>query len=217
MKKCIIIANGKSPGKKLFPFLRTKNYKDIICADGGANSARKLGITPKYIVGDFDSITSTSLNYFRRKSAIVQIKNQDDTDVEKTLKYAIKKGYNDCVLLGVIGNRLDHSICNLSIVLKFSDRIRIRIIYEKSLLSVEKDDVELKTFPGEIISIFSFDSKTKIQSKGLKYELQNISLPFGKKESESNEAVGNSVSIKVKKGSIFLIRSFDIVRRNDFI
>lgn len=217
MKKCIIIANGTSPGKKLISFLSTRNYNDIICADGGANSARKLGVIPKYIIGDFDSITDSNLDYFKNKSVIVHNNDQNDTDVEKALKYAIKKGYKDCILLGVIGNRLDHSICNLSIVKKFSDKIRTRIIYKKSVLSVERREVEIKTSPDEIISIFAFDSKVKVTSIGLKYELRNISLPFGEKESESNEAVGNSVSVKIKNGSIFLIRLFDVVSRNDFI
>jgi len=217
MKKCIIIANGTSPGKKLISFLNAINYKDIICADGGANSVRKLKLIPKYIIGDFDSVTETNLDYYKNKSVIVYENNQYDTDVEKALKYAIKKGYKDCILLGVIGNRLDHSICNLSIVMKFSGKIRTRIIYEKSVLSVERGEIEIKTSPEEIISIFAFNSKVKITSKGLKYELKNISLPFGEKESESNEAIGNSVSIKIKNGSIFLIRLFDIARRNDFI
>ncbi len=217
MKKCIIIANGTSPNKKLISFLGKRNYEDIICADGGANSAYKIGIIPKYIVGDFDSITAATLNYFRNKSEIVQMKSQYDTDVEKALKYSVNKGYKDCILLGVIGNRLDHSICNLSIVLKYAGKIKARIIYEKSILSVEKGEIELKTYKGEVISLFAFDSRTKILSKGLKYELKNISIPFGKRESESNEAIGKSVSIKIKNGRIFLIRLFESSARNDII
>ncbi len=217
MKKCIILAYGTPPGKKLISFLAKRDYTDIICADGGANSARKLGIIPNYIIGDFDSITETNLNYFSVKSDIIRIKRQNDTDVEKAIKLAIKKGYQDCLLLGVIGNRLDHSICNLSIILKFSEKIRIRIIYEKSVLSVESGEVKLTTKPGEVISLFAFDSRTKISSKGLRYELRNTSLPFGKKEGESNKAKGKSVSLKITNGKIFLIRLFDIAKNNGFI
>jgi thiamine pyrophosphokinase len=217
MKKCIIIANGTQPDKKLISFLTNRGYTDLICADGGANYARKLGVIPDYIIGDFDSITENNLNYFSGKSEIVRIKRQSDTDVEKAIKLAIKKGYKDCLLLGVIGNRLDHSICNLSIILKFAEKIRLRIIYEKSVLSVERGEINLITKPGEMISLFSFDSRTKIFSKGLKYELRNIPLQFGKNEGESNQATGKSVSIKIKNGRIFLIRLFDIAKNNGFI
>ncbi|RJP67339.1 MAG: thiamine diphosphokinase [Ignavibacteriales bacterium] len=217
MKKCIILANGTPPDKKLISFLARKKYNDIICADGGANSARKLGIIPNYIIGDFDSITETNLNYFSDKSEVIRIKRQNDTDVEKAIKLAIKKGYKDCLLLGAIGNRLDHSICNLSIILKFAEKIRIRIIYEKSMLSVESGEINLTTKPGEVISLFAFDSRTKIFSKGLRYELRNTSLPFGSKEGESNNSKGKSVSLKIKNGKIFLIRLFDIAKNNGFI
>ncbi len=217
MKKCIIIANGTPPGKKLISFLVKKEYTDIICADGGANAARKLGIIPNYIIGDFDSITETNLNYFSDKSEVIRIKRQNDTDVEKAIKSAIKKGYKDCLLLGVIGNRLDHSICNLSIILKFAEKIRIRIIYEKSVLSVESGEINITTKPGEVISLFAFDSRTKILSKGLRYELRNTSLQFGRKEGESNKAKGKSVSLKIRNGKIFLIRLFDIAKNNGFI
>ena len=54
MKKCIIIANGKSPSKKVVNYFLEKGFNTIICADGGANSAKKLGIIPDFIIGDFD-------------------------------------------------------------------------------------------------------------------------------------------------------------------
>ncbi|MCK7517698.1 MAG: hypothetical protein MZV64_08270 [Ignavibacteriales bacterium] len=55
MKKCLIIANGKSPTKKVVEYFYSKGFNTIICADGGANSARKLGIIPDFIIGDLDS------------------------------------------------------------------------------------------------------------------------------------------------------------------
>ncbi|MFO7446876.1 MAG: thiamine diphosphokinase, partial [Ignavibacteriaceae bacterium] len=70
MKKCIILANGKPPKKSLVTFLQKRNYSSLICADGGANSARKLNLTPDVIIGDLDSITSKNLKYFNKKSKI---------------------------------------------------------------------------------------------------------------------------------------------------
>jgi thiamine pyrophosphokinase len=75
----------------------------------------------------------------------------------------------------------------------------------------------LKTHPKEIISIYAFDSKTKIKSYGLKYPLKNISLPFGKKESTSNEAVHKEVKLNVKGGKIFIIRDYEIMKKYGLI
>ena len=213
--KCIILANGKSPAKSLLTYLSKKGYSTLICADGGANTARKINVLPNYIIGDFDSITKNTLKYFSGKSTIVRIKRQNDTDVEKCIKYAIKKKLDDIVLIGVTGSRLDHSFCNLGIILKFYNSAKLRIISEDSLLAPYSGHVNLNTCSGETISLYGFDSKTKINSSGLHYPLKNISLPFGIKESTSNLAVANTVKLRISGGVIFIIRDFKTVMKHD--
>ena len=217
MNKCIILANGKSPQLSVIEYLKKKNYSTLICADGGANSANKLKIVPDFILGDFDSIDKQTLNKFKANSKIIQIKRQNDTDVEKCLKFAIKKKFSEAVLLGVTGNRLDHTFCNLGIVIKFYDKIKLGIIAENSILIPYIGKVELKTYPGETISLYGFDKKTKIYSRDLKYPLKNISLPFGEKESTSNIALTSSTKINITGGIIFLIRDYYTVKKYDLL
>ncbi|MCX6167895.1 MAG: thiamine diphosphokinase [Ignavibacteriales bacterium] len=213
MKKCIILANGQPPRKKYFDYLIKNDYQTLICADGGANSAEKLNIIPDYIIGDLDSINPGVYDYYYEKCEIIKITRQNDTDVEKCLKFAIKKKYDEVILLGATGDRLDHSFCNIGIVLKFFDKIIIKIIHHKSILTAFTGKVRLKTFPKETISIYGIDSKTKIYSHGLKYELKNISLPFGIKESTSNVALQNEVELDIRGGIVFVIRDFETMRK----
>ncbi|MCX6148895.1 MAG: thiamine diphosphokinase [Ignavibacteriales bacterium] len=217
MKKCIILANGKSPDKKIIRFLKKKGYKTLICADGGANSARRLNLIPDYIIGDLDSISENNLQFYTGKSEIIKINRQNDTDLEKCLKFAIRKKFNECFLLGTVGDRLDHSFANLSIVLKYSDKIKINLISERSLLTTEKGTVEFASFPGETISLYAFNEKTVITSKGLKYKLDNDQLVFGKKESTSNVATAEKIHLNITGGKIFLIRDIESMRKHDFI
>jgi len=217
MKKCIIIANGDLPKRNHIKILMQKNYNTIICADGGANSAAKLNVIPDFIIGDIDSITDETKKMFHNKSKFIQIKRQNDTDVEKCLKFAIKNKFSEAILLGATGDRLDHSICNLGIVIKFYDKIKIKIVHQKSLLIPISGEVNFKTTKGETISLYGFDEKTFITSIGLKYKLKKESLPFGKKESTSNVAISNLVHLKIENGIIFLIRDFGLARMNDFI
>jgi len=213
LKKCIILGNGKTPKKELITFLQKNNYSVLICADGGADKAKKLNLVPDYIIGDLDSVKESTLKFFYRKSEIIRLERQNDTDVEKCLKFAIKKKFEDIILLGVTGDRLDHTFCNLGIVIKFFRQIKLKIIAENSLLIPYSGNVELKTIPNEIISLYGFDDKTKIISKGLKYPLKNISLPFGKKESTSNAAVSDKVNLNIKGGIIFVIRDFNVMKK----
>jgi thiamine pyrophosphokinase len=215
MKKCVIIANGKSPTKKIIEYFYNKDFNTIICADGGANSAKKLGVVPDFIIGDLDSISLSTLKYFKNKSTIIQIKRQNDTDVEKCLKFAIKNKFNEVVLLGVTGDRLDHTICNLGIIIKFFNRIKIYLAAESSLLIPINNDQIIRSKIGETISIYAFDKKTLITSNGLKYSLIRSSLPFGVRESTSNVSVSNTIKLKVSGGIIFIIRDFNFMKKHD--
>ncbi len=215
MKKCIILANGKPPRKSVITFFQKNGFDTLLCADGGADSALRLGLTPDYIIGDLDSISKEAIKKFKNTSKILQYKRQNDTDVEKCLKFVIKNKFDEALLIGVTGNRLDHTICNLGIVLKFFSKIKLSLLAENSYLKPYTGDVRLKTQKGEIISLYGFDKKTKITSKGLKYPLKNISLPFGEKESTSNVSTSNSIQLKIRNGIIFIIRDFNTMMKYD--
>ena len=213
MKKCIILANGKPPKKSVITDLMKLGYSTLFCADGGANSALKMNLVPNFIIGDLDSISEKSIKFFRGKVKIIKLNRQNDTDVEKCLQTAIKQKFSEAVLVGVTGNRLDHTICNLGIVLKFYNKIKIKIVAENSHLQAISGTNKLTTIPGETISIYGIDSVTKIYSDGLKYPLKNVSLPFGKKESTSNITLGNQITLNIRKGKIFVVRDFHLLKK----
>jgi thiamine pyrophosphokinase len=215
MKKCIILANGKPPKKSEISFIMRRGYDKLICADGGANAAAEFGLLPDYIIGDLDSIRPDVYNFFNGKCRIMRITRQTDTDVEKCIKFLIKQKYDEVLLIGATGDRLDHTFCNLGIVLKYFSQISIRILHQKSLLSAHSGKVLLKTCPAEVISIYGIESRTTIQSKGLKYPLKNIHLPFGVRESTSNVSLGDQVELTVKRGIVLVIRNFDLMRKHD--
>ncbi len=216
MNRSIILANGQHPEKDVFTYLQSKGFDKLVCADGGANSAFQLDLIPDYIIGDLDSIHSSVREYYKGKSKIIQISRQDDTDVEKSLKFLIQNNCKEVVLLGATGDRLDHTFCNLGITLKFFDQIKIYILHQKSLLEVREGKSELQTTPGEVISLYGFDGNTLIKTDGLKYPLEYEPLPFGVRESTSNEALGDEIKISVSGGRIFIIRNFSEIIKNDF-
>ena len=215
MKKCIIIANGKSPTKKVVEYFYSKGFSTIICADGGANSAKKLGVNQDFIIGDLDSIDQQVLKYFQSESKVIKIKRQNDTDVEKCLKFAIKKGFKEVVLLGVTGDRLDHTICNLGIIIKFFNKIKIHISAENSFLSAFNKTVIIKSKINETVSLYAFNKQTFITSKGLQYPLQKSNLAFGEKESTSNVSISEMIELKIIGGIVFIIRDFNFMKKYD--
>lgn len=215
MKKCIILANGKPPRKQIIKYLFNKGYITLICADGGANHARKMNLVPDFIIGDLDSISDKTFNFYKSKSKIIKVTRQNDTDVEKALKLAIRKGYKESILLGVTGDRLDHTFCNLGIVIKFFNKIKSMIIAENSILIPLSNKNTITSIHGETISLYGFNRRTSITTKGLKYPLTKTALPFGERESTSNVSTSTEVKINVEGGIIFLIRDFNFLKSND--
>jgi thiamine pyrophosphokinase len=217
LKRCIILANGKAPSKGTVTVLKFIGYSLLVCADGGADTARRLGLTPDFIIGDFDSIRPETVNYFRNKSRIIRIRRQNDTDVEKCLKFVIGKKYTEAILLGGTGDRLDHSFCNIGIVIKFFDKIKVKIVSEKSILTPYSGKVELQTVKDETVSLYGLNERTKITSEGLKYPLKKTTLPFGRRESTSNVATGETIELKIEGGIIFVIRDFNLLKKHGLL
>lgn len=215
--KAIIVGNGDSPQKSVILKLQKVGYNTLIAADGGANSLFKLGLLPDLIIGDFDSITGNVKAYYSDKSEFIKRKEQSDTDVEKALKYLIKKKFKDVVLLGVSGRRIDHGIANLSLVLKYSSLINIKVIAGSSVLSVLDKSKTIRAAVGETISVFGFAPNGQITSTGLEFPLKDSSLFFGTEESISNKAITTQVSFQIKSGKFFIVRAFKTVWKNGFI
>lgn len=215
-KGCIILANGKPPDKELLDYFRSTGFETLICADGGANSARIMGVVPDFIVGDLDSIEPTTLEYFSDTSKVVKYKRQNDTDVEKCIKFAAKKEFTKCLIMGATGDRLDHSFCNIGITIKFMGLIDIYLASGESLLEPFSGTIERECTIGETVSIYGVDKETLFTTKGLQYRLKSESLAFGVRESTSNIAVSNKIKITASKGSGLLIRSLQSVKENGF-
>lgn len=203
-KKALIIANGILPSKNILKkFVSSAHI--IICADGGANAARKHNITPDIIIGDFDSITSSTKKFFRNVPQL-SIENQNSTDLEKAICYCIEKKNSSVVLLGATGTRIDHSTGALGCFKRFSHFIEMHIVDTVGILSCIRKKITFAAKMNEKISLIPLDRCEGVTTKNLKYALKNGVLELGIRDGISNEAVNSSVSLSLKKGTLLLYR-----------
>ena len=84
----------------------------IVC-DSGQKHIQGLGLKPDLFVGDFDSSEKPDTAV----ETIVLPREKDDTDTIFAVKEGLKRGYREFLLLGVIGERFDHSFVNVSALL----------------------------------------------------------------------------------------------------
>ena len=205
-KHALIIANGTLPSADRIR-LAARNADYIVCADGGANHARRLGITPDIILGDFDSLYASTRKYFK---SVVQekIEDQENTDLEKALEYCIKHHFSSADIVGAFGDRIDHTTGSLGCFKKFGTKIHIRFLDSVGETTRILKSLTIKTTKGEKISLIPLERCTGITTQHLLYPLHAETLELGVREGISNEATGRSVTITVKKGTLLLYRFY---------
>ena len=141
MARCVIVGGaGIGCYQRIRDSLREDDW--FVYCDGGLNHQRELGRKPDLIVGDFDSherpVTDTE--------TIVLPREKDDTDTVYAVKEAIRRGFRDFLLIGVTGERFDHTFGNVSLLLYLdSQGIPARILDDYSEMSiVSRKEAEVK-------------------------------------------------------------------------
>jgi len=202
MNRALILANGKSPSKRLFQKILV-SADLFICADGGANTAARFGCTPDLIIGDFDSIKKKTIEHFSNVD-MKRLQDQNSTDLEKALTAALQKKCKEIVVLGATGGRLDHALGNLSALIKFSGKVHIIFIDNTGKFIAVHQSIEFCFPVGTIISLLPLSRCSGIVTKGLKWNLKNELLELGVRESTSNVVVSSPVNINVRKGNLII-------------
>jgi thiamine pyrophosphokinase len=205
-RRALVIANGEPPKKlRLQALVREANV--VLCADGGANTALKLGVVPDAIIGDLDSVHTETLVKFR-KVPTYQDSNDETTDLEKAIAWAIKAKYDHVTVVGGSGKRLDQAIGNLGVLAKFYPDAVVRIVDDFGELTYVGRALTFEAKKGEIVSLIPLSRCEGIVTSGLRYALNGESLELGVREGTSNVVTESLVSVKVKKGHLLLFRVF---------
>lgn len=206
-KRALIIANGEPP-KKQHLYELIKEAGTIICADGGANTALKFGVTPNAIVGDLDSIHAEALVKFHR---IPTFEDRDDetTDLEKCIRWAIRSKYDHLTVVGATGRRLDHTVGNLGVLAKFYPDAVVRFVDDLGELRYVGRELVFESERGNIVSLIPLNRCDGVTTVGLKYALEGEMLQLGRREGTSNVVVSSPVRITVKKGDLVIFKLFD--------
>ena len=206
-KKIIgIFCNGEKISKKIFS-LFSNEINFIICADGGSNKIHHLNIEPDIIIGDMDSISNKSLKKFK-KSKIISINNQNSTDLEKALKFAVKMNPDKIYIFGAMGNRIDHTLTNLNLIKKYYKYSDIQFITNKSKLIYSNKPVKLHEKIGTTISLIPIGKVTNVHLTGFLYPLNYENLEFGGRDGQSNRSIAYEQIIDFEKGELFIVINF---------
>lgn len=200
MKKCVIFGAGEY-GAALPRFQADVFY---IAADGGLSEIQKAGITPNLIVGDFDSL---KMDLPQNIPVLKLPVKKDVTDMDAAVSEGVRHGCSRFVIYGGMGGRLDHTLANISLLARLSQKgfsaemtdgaFTVTALTNASLSFDEKKE--------GIVSVFSFtDVSEGVSIRGLKYELENEALRSDFALGVSNSFIGKASEISVKNGTLIV-------------
>lgn len=202
----VIVSNGFPPTKTLLE-KEVSKADLLIGADGGGNRILEHDLVPQVVIGDLDSFEKPEQVDFE----IIHQPEQETNDLEKALSLALQKGATTCHVLGAFGQRMDHSLKNLSVMKKFEGLLDKLIYRDETFDAFIIDEHFSGELPvGSIVSLFPLSGETKgIKTKGLKYSLNSESLKNGARDGSSNETIQPKFSIEIEEGDlvVFLERS----------
>lgn len=204
MNRCVIIGGAEiGDYSRISRILRGDDF--FICCDSGLRHAEKLRITPSLIVGDFDSSERPDTDI----ETIALPREKDDTDSVYAAKEAVRRGYENFLLIGMIGERFDHTFGNVSLLLWLDS------IGKKAQIADDYSEMEIVSRgTAEIDDSYAFFSLLNISGtaqditiRGAKYPLEGAEITSEYQYGISNEVIpGGKATVSVGKGGVLLVK-----------
>lgn len=180
---------------------------NIIAADGAADFLFRHKIIPDSITGDFDSISTDTLRYFKTKKVTInKVADQNSNDLEKAIRLSQLMKMKKIFVIGYGGRRIDHTLNNFSILKKYYGKAEIHFIDDTFEIFFSAKPVKFSYKKNETLSIFALDEKVRVTTEGLKYNLKNETLQFGVREGALNSTSSTNINLNVTKGTLLIFK-----------
>lgn len=211
----LLIANGEACSAELIGQLLEWS-PTVVVLDNAIWRVFDLGIKVDVLLGDFDrrpdgsDLDLDSIRAQQYPLDIVHAPDQNKTDLDKGIEYLIEQGYPAVNIIWATGRRADHTLTNMTNIVRYKDRIRIVMIDDHSKIFPLVGRFEKWYEAGTPISLIPVGTVTGFTSEGLKYNLREATLKLGYFTSSSNEASEDGfVRIEAKSGDLLIMECWD--------
>lgn len=206
----LIIANGEACSSELLNQLLEWSPL-VVVLDSAIERVVELGIKIDVLIGDFDR--DFDYEYYKNLQYPIEIikdSNQENYDLDKAILYLINKKIPAANIVWATGKRMDHTLTNITNLVKYQDKIKLVILDDYSKITPLPKQFK-KWFPAQsIVSLIPLGKVSGINTTNLKYPLINDELILGFKPGSSNEVmIDGFVEINYTDGHLLLIESND--------
>jgi thiamine pyrophosphokinase len=218
--RAVVFANGRLRDTQARKIHTTLHPDDIvIAADGGAHHCLSLGVRPRYVIGDLDSLDRDELSQLKSQGSEIfqHPRRKDYTDLELALRHAQELGVDEILVLGALGDRWDQTIANILLPAILSPVSRQnatrkppRICFlegEQELFFLRGGDrLEIRGQPGDIVSLIPIaDCALGVTTQNLEYALEADDLLLGSTLGISNVLLGKKGSVSLNEGFLLCV------------
>ena len=207
--KCLILSGGTAPGQNMIE----KYAQDadlVIGVDGAADIFDRYDWVPDILIGDFDTADAGCVeNLEKRGTKVIRLaERKNQTDTEAAVDYALFAGMDELLILGAIGSRMDHTLANISMLVR-ADKAgaSCRIVDEYNELTVSDRDMTLSGEKGQGVSILPLTGEVCVSADGLKYPLNKLILGWDSSRGVSNVMTGELAHISISGGYALIIKT----------
>lgn len=212
----LIITGGIIEDEFACEIIKNGGFEVIIAADSGMDFLYRNHLTPDIIVGDFDSVDSNALDYFKERTRVefCQLNQEkDDTDTEFAIRDAISRGMTEITILGGTGSRLDHVLGNINLLgIGIENDVSIELVDRHNRIRMvnRSTRMEKKTQYGSYVSLIPYTEKvTNVTLTGFKYNLSEFTMGGFNSLGISNEIVDDIAEISFENGILLIVESCD--------
>lgn len=210
----LIIANGEACNADLLgQLLEWSPF--IVVLDGAIKRVLELGIKIDVLLGDFDrnELDLDDIRAVQFPIEIIQTPDQNKTDLEKAFDFLIERGFPAVNVVWATGRRADHTIANITNIIRYKSKLFITIIDDYSVIYplLPSPHIYTKWYAkGSTISLIPVGEAHGIKTKNLMYNIDNQSLTLGYQNGNSNEALSDGlVEISYQSGDLLLMECHD--------
>lgn len=240
MEHILIVTGGQFDIEFAQQYVRTLSFDKVFAVDKGLEYAGILGIIPDAVMGDFDTVKPDVLQKYKSmvEDGFGNVyleqypEKKDATDTELAVQYAITCLPDDITILGATGNRIDHLLMNLGLLLEIekngiagqivdgnnrirlldstiqNDRTRAKAPYTVHM-AVTRNKF-LSGYSNQYLSVIPMSGKvTGLTLEGVLYPLTDTTVNQGSTLTVSNQITDGQADIYLKKGRVLVIEAAD--------
>ena len=216
IQSAVVVADA--PGADLQPYRGLIGDAELrVGADGGAQHLLDAGFLPHIVIGDFDSLTPSTLAELEARGVEIERHSihKDETDLELALLHAIARGARRIAVLAALGGRPDQHLANLQLLthpaLAAAD---VRLFHAGWEVFAIHGSAHLDGRPGQIVSLLPMSERVEgIVTEGLRYPLHDEALILGPARGVSNIMTSHHATVTIRSG--ILLAMHDMHKLDD--